>query len=47
MIHEWMISERHGRDPFLFGLPVLADPEGKSGQIVGLLDPYTTCSARL
>ncbi|HVH90717.1 MAG TPA: hypothetical protein VM783_04935, partial [Candidatus Acidoferrum sp.] len=24
--HEWMVSEQHGRDPLLFGLPVLADP---------------------
>ena len=24
--HEWMVSEHHGRDPLLFGLPVLADP---------------------
>ena len=25
--HERMVSEQHGRDPFLYGLPVLADPE--------------------
>jgi hypothetical protein len=25
--HKRMVSEQHGRDPFLFGLPVLADPE--------------------
>ena len=25
--HKWMVSDQHRRDPFLFGLPVLADPE--------------------
>jgi hypothetical protein len=24
--HEWMVSEQHGRDPLLFGLPAITDP---------------------
>jgi hypothetical protein len=45
--HEWMISEQHERDPFCSGSQSLQTRKVKSGQIVGLLNPYTTCSARL